>query len=154
LTDGMEATLQEMIETLDLVLSQSAPGSIRARGVASLQRFSERGQRLLRVQAAGAKPLRVLAAGIELRDLAREEERWIEQVLASHSLSSTQVDVLLFYKAHLVQIGITTEMAIAYVGSEREEPDGLWWAQRAGALIGDTIGLAPMLIELPSDGNG
>lgn len=150
----MEDTLQELIETLELVLTRSEAGSIRARAVASLQRFSERGQRVLRAQATGAKPLHLLAVAIELRDLSRDEERWIDEVLASHQLSPAQIDVLLFYKAHLVQIETTTEMAIAFVSSDKEDEDGVWWARRAGELIGETIALAPTFIELPSERNG
>jgi len=150
----MEDTLQEMIDTLDLVIAQSEAGSVRARAVASLQRFSERGQRVLQAQAAGAKPLRILATAIELRDLSREEERWIDDVVASNALSPTQIDVLLFYKAHLVQIETTTEMAIAFVSSDKENEDGVWWARRSGELIGETIALAPTLVGLPSKRNG
>lgn len=150
----MEDTLQDMMDTLDLVLAKSEAGSIRARAVASLHRFAERGQRVLQAQAAGVKPLRVLASAMELRDLSREEERWIDEVLASNPLSPPQIEVLLFYKAHLVQIETTTEMAIAYVGSDKENETGVWWARRSGELIGETIALAPTLVTLPSERSG
>ena len=149
---GGISSLQAMVDVLEQVLVGAAPTSLRWRVLLSLQRFSERGVRVLRFRAAGAPPIRSIAAMIEMRDLVRQEERWLRSEMAKVDLSPNQTDTLEFYRAHLVQVGITSELAMAYVGSDREDSaDAQWWARRAGELVGETIALAPMMLSLPTD---
>lgn len=96
--------------------------------------------------------MRVVAAMLEMRDLARQEERWLVPEMTRTALAADDVDTLEFYRVHLVQLAISSELAAAYIGSDREEsPDAAWWAHRTGELISTTVALAPMMLSLPRD---
>jgi hypothetical protein len=117
--DGI-SPLHELQTALKGVLGGLPLGSPGARVLTSMLRLAERGERALRLRSPGNPPLRLIATMIEIRDTAREEQAWIDDLLARRRLAEQETDHLLFYKAHLVQLETATELSVSYVGSDRE----------------------------------
>jgi hypothetical protein len=144
------SSLNELQTAIQHVLEGLAPGSSKARILTTMLRMAERGERALRLRAPGIPPLRLIAAMIELRDLAREEQAWIDGLLARQRLAEQETDPLLFYKAHLVQLETATDISVAYIGSDREGgEEANWWTLRAAHLLIEVLALAPMLAAAP-----
>lgn len=150
ITVEMLETLGEMRTVVMDLQAMTDPDSVRARGLHGVLRLCEVGGWVLMAAERGEVPLRLLSRSLELRDLAKEEQRWIDSIERATQLDDGQLDVLQLYKARWAQLEVSTGMAIAYVGTDREEGDeASWWANRAGATIGDLVAMAPSLGTLP-----
>lgn len=142
--------LDEMIQALELTIADSEPMSQRARVLTSMQRFVERGQRVLQSRERREPPLRQVAVVLELRDMARTEQTWIDSLMREEVFGDDHRDVLHFYKAHLAQVEATSMMSVAYIDTDKETTEEAgWWAETAGAQVVKTIALVEHLIGLP-----
>jgi hypothetical protein len=110
-----QVAFDEMITPLDQGLALADPDSPRARVFASLQRSAERRRLVLQMSAPGARPIRLIAVMVEMRDLVRREQHWIGEIVMAGVVSPEQLDLLQFYKGHLVRVEIASGMAIASV---------------------------------------
>jgi hypothetical protein len=151
----MLETLGEMRSVVLQLQALTNPDSPRARGLHGVLRLCEVGAWVLAAAGRGEMPLRLLSRALELRDLAQVEQLWIDSTSRAIELGQDELDVLRLYKARWVQLEISTEMAIAYVGTDRENSnEASWWANRAGATIGDLVAMAPSLGSLPGSRDG
>jgi hypothetical protein len=119
----------------------------------SLQRVADQARAIYERVQAGGLPLHNLAAILQIRDLARGEQRWIDEWLREADLDQSTLDAIHYYKVRLAQVEAVQMMAIAYVGTDREaDPDtGAWWAHQAGATTAGLMEVLPVAMELPED---
>jgi hypothetical protein len=140
--------LTTYIAVLGAKVAEGRPMSMRTNVLSSLQRITERAQRFL--AAPDDTPLRRLGIALELRDLSRSEQQWVDALLRDETPEQGVIDLLHLYKSRLAVLEATTMIAMAYVGSDREDDDEAgWWAHRAGEVIMEVASLAPALMELP-----
>lgn len=141
----------DMIAQLNEVLQASEPLSPRAHVVATMIRFAEAGRQVMSTRDDGP-PVRRIAVILAVRDIARQEQDWVRGFLREETPSQEVLDSLHFYHARLAQIESISMMAIAYIGTDREQSeDASWLASTSGALTGDFISdLAEHIAVLPS----
>jgi hypothetical protein len=151
----MEEELQRYREVVEEALERTEPMSLRARVFATLLRFAERGERMLESLRAKELPYMQIAIVIEVRDMARKEQQWVTDLLRDESPSAEIEKRLLLYRQIQAVTEATSMIAIAYIGSDKEDSaEALWWARRAGALVPTLLGIAPEMLALPSDKPG
>ncbi len=143
--------LDAMIAQLNEVLQASEPLSARAHVVATMIRFLEAGRQVMSTRDEGP-PVRRIAMILAVRDVARQEQDWVRAFLREETPSQNVLDTLHFYHARLAQIESISMMAIAYVGTDREQSDeASWLASTSGSLTVDFVAdLAEQIAVLPS----
>lgn len=148
-----ETDLSGYIAVLEDAITRAKPMSQRARVLTSLQRFAERAQRTFDVRNQPTVPgFRLVAGMLEVRDMVRQEQAWIDSLLRDEEFSRDHEDLLLAYKMMLAVVESTTIISVGYIGSEKEDSDEAgWWGRRAGAVLMQTLALVPSLNELPED---
>lgn len=146
-------SLEYYISVLEDAIAKTQPMSQRARVFTSLQRFAERAVRVQEAARAMDGPgFRMVAPILELRDMARTEQSWVDALLRDEEFSQDHTDRLLLYKMMLAVVESTTIMAVAYIGSDREDSeDATWWSHNAGVVMAKTLAVVPQMLALPED---
>jgi hypothetical protein len=126
--------LAEVRALLEQSLAAVQPMSPAAHVVATMLRFVEIAEGMMQTDS-GPPASRLIAQLLLARDVARSEQNWIQSVLRDETPGQSVLDALQHYHARLAQIEAQTMLAVAYVDTDREEPDGLWWASTAGRTI-------------------
>lgn len=129
-SDFIEA-LSELGEQLQKIQRVTEPLTPRADLLHTLLRLVEAGKGVVAI-AAGEPTIRRLAIVLGIRDIARQEQDRAATYLRYGDWPQHVRDVLQFYAVRLAQVEAQSMMAIAYIDTEREGPDGLWWANAAG----------------------
>ena len=144
-------TLAEYRNVLQQALDVTEPMSLRARILATAMNLVERSKRILESVDAGEKPLNQIAIMLETRDIARDGQRWVDELLRDEVPDDQILERLHFWKAHLAIVEVSSGMAIAYVGSDREDSrEASWWARRGGEAVMQAAALAAEMMELPA----
>lgn len=150
--DDTRPTLKQYREMIERHLARTEPMSLRARVLTTLLRFLDRGEGMTESIAAKELPYRQLAIVIEVRDMARREQQWVTDILRDQTPPPEVEKRLLLYRQVQAATEATSMMALAYIGSDREDSDDAqWWAHRAGELVPTLLGLAGEMLELPAD---
>ena len=137
---------------VEQALERTEPMSLRARVLTTLLRFAERGERVFASIKANELPYIQIANVIEVRDMTRKEQQWVTGLLRDEVPPPEVEKRLLLYRQMLAVTEAASMMALAYIGSDKEDsPEAQWWARRAGALVPTLLGVAPEMMALPAD---
>ena len=148
----MDEELRRYREVVEQALERTEPMSLRARVLTTMLRFAERGERMLASIAAKELPYLQFAIVLDIRDMARREQQWVTDLLRDEVPTPEVEQRLVLYRQVQAMVEATSMMAVAYVGSDREDSaEAGWWGHRAGQLVPTILGLAPEMMALPSD---
>lgn len=119
----------------------------------SLQRFAERAKRVQDVQGQSGVPgFRMVATMLEVRDMVRAEQSWVDSLVREEEFTRDHQDLLDMYKMLLAVVESTTILSVGYIGSDKEgSPEAGWWARRAGVVLMETLAIVPAIMALPED---
>lgn len=147
--DTEDGPLMDYAAVIGEAISLAKPGSPRRHVLETILEMTQRTSEITTMNEAGVNPLEMLDVMLSVRDLAREEQQWVNTVAPEVSGESDARYALRFYRVHLAQVEASSNLSIAYVGSDREESEEAgWWAQWAGQLVMRTLALAPRLMAL------
>ncbi|MDP3984721.1 MAG: hypothetical protein Q8Q52_06950 [Acidimicrobiia bacterium] len=150
--DDPKAAFEEYVSILETAILRTEPLSQRARVLTSLQRFAERAIRATSSVANDEPGYRRVSQMLEVREMVRREQAWIDSLLKDEIFEPAHEDLLLLYKMMLAVTESTTVVAVGFIGSDKEgSAEGRWWAFRAGEVLAQTLGLVPELMALPED---
>ena len=148
MAEEARSALENMRAILQQALDLSVPLSPRAHVLAALDRIAERALKVLdRVDDPDAG-IDQLATVLELRDLAREEQRWVDSLFRDETPEEAHRQVLIIFKVVMSQIEAASMNAIALAGSNRQA-ESAWWATRAGELAAKAMSVATGAFGLP-----
>lgn len=144
-----EGPLTDFTAVIGEAISLAKPGSPRHHVLGTILEMAKRAAEITTMNRTGASPLEMLNVMLNVRDLAREEQQWAQNMALEFAGDADSRDALRFYRVHLAQIEASSNHSIAYVGSDREESEeASWWAEWAGQLVMRTLALAPQLMVL------
>lgn len=145
--------LDYYVGVLEEAIATTEPLSQRARVLTSLQRFAERAKRALDLRGQSGVPgFRMVATMLEVRDMVRAEQSWVDALVREEAFSREHQDLLDMYKMLLAVVESTTMVSVGYIGSDKEaSAEAGWWAKRAGAVLMETLSIVPALMALPED---
>ena len=125
------------------------PLTLRTHALATLGTVEERTARVFTELEAESESsgLRLLATLLELRDIAREEQRWVDAVFREHVLDDQAMRTLQGYKIIFAGIEYCTSGAAAWGDTDRGNAE----AGRSGELTAQLLELRPDLEALPDE---
>lgn len=142
--------MDETLGNLQIALDACEPMTPRAHVIATMMRFVEAAN--IALAETDGPPVRRLEQLIAVRDVARYEQDWVREFLREEMPTQDMLDTLNYYHVHLAQIESATMIAVAYVGTDREQGDeASWWARTAGELTMQFVpDMAPLIGNLPA----
>lgn len=149
----VQQSLRYLIGILDQAKKLCVRGSPRDLVFDSIQRFADRGIEFMDRSDASGSSLFNMAVAMELRDLAREEQRWVDDQIDTSSFDDSALTGLYYYKLKLARIEGATTVALGYVGTELEgdEKTGGWWARNAGQALAEIADVSSAALLIPED---
>lgn len=123
--------------------------SLRALCFDAIARMADLAIEMLQASDSGSGSRDWCRVALQMRDLARGEQRRPNAVLAYRFPGADITRALGLYRLANAQIEFATMAAMGLAGSERTG-DGAWWILRTVHLTIQLLQLAPQLRQLPS----